>query len=406
MTRAILWLTGVAVAGFVGVASSAIVHQAKRPATSYMLGVGPLGTAQGNLAFASYAARVQSNPRAQVTARERELAAAAYRSEPLSSSALGLLILSRDGNDPARRSLLDIGGKLTRRSSLITAASIDAAARSGDEGAFFRWLSRAILTNESMRATYIRAMAQATARPGAVATLAPVLGPKPSWSDRYWGYVAAMPESLENAVKLRLLLAGAPWRQTEVTATDRNLALALTKRRQFDTVQQLASGLQRVSSRRTAQHNLLTNGNFDQPSQMPPIDWELASEGNLGASINVRAKKLIISPIAGAHGYAARQLVRLEPGRYDLSWTLASNSRIGPDELVAHLSCAERQEKGGMPPVELAVGSHSKVVEVPQTPCRWYQLSIDADLPDMGSGFDAELRTIRLTPASANRLSG
>ncbi len=401
-----MWLAGAAVAGFVGVSSSAIVNQVKRPATSYMLGVAPLGTAQGNLAFASYVGRIQANPRAKVTGQERELAAAAYRGEPLSSSALGLLIVSMDSNDPGRRALLDIGGKLTRRSSLITSASIDAAARGGDEGAFFRWLSRAILTNESMRATYIRAMAQATARPGAVETLAPVLGPKPNWSDRYWGFVAAMPESLENAVELRLLLAKAPWRQSEITATDRNLALALTKRRQFDTLQQLASGLQQSPLGKATRRDRLTNGNFDRPSLLPPIDWELASTGNLGASINPQAKKLIISPIAGAHGYAARQLVRLEPGSYNLSWTLASSSQIGKDQLVVRLSCAERPEQDGISLIELAVGSHRRAVEIPQTACRWYQLSIDADLPDMGSGFDAELRTIGLTPASASHVSG
>lgn len=396
-SRIFLWLGGAALAILVGTASSVIVNQVKRPATSYALGVGPDGTAQGNLAFTTYAARQQKDPATAVSARERALAAESYQREPLSSAALGILIAStgRDGEDArVRQALLDIGGKLTRRSSLITSASIEAAARSGDEEAFFRWLSRATLTNESLRAAYIRAMAQATARPGAEATLANVLGPKPTWSDRYWNAVVQVPQSLVNAAKLRGLVARAPWRQTEISEADRVLALRLVRAGHFDAVRELAVGLGQTGVR-ADEGNIIVNAQFDRPSSLPPIDWQLATSGNLGASINAQSKALTISAISGARGYAARQLVRAEPGAYMLDWSLSSNVPLAPDTLAVRLACAE-PGGGDAHVMPLSVGRHQQPVSVTPGSCRWFWLEINVKVADAAAGFDAQLEHLIL----------
>lgn len=393
-----MWLAGTALAILVGMASSVIVNQVKRPATSYALGVGPDGTAQGNLAFATYAARQQKDPATAVSAEERALAAEAYQREPLSSAALGILIASmpRDGEEArVRQALLDIGGKLTRRSSLITSASIEAAARGGDEEAFFHWLSRATLTNESLRAAYIQAMAQATARPGAEAILVNVLGPKPTWSDRYWNAVVQVPQSLVTAAKLRSLVARPPWRQTEISEADRALALRLAGAGHFDAVRELAVGLgQARASQRTG--NVIVNAQFDRPSSLPPIDWQLATSGNLGASINAQSKALIISAISGARGYAARQLVYAEPGAYVLDWALSSNAPLAPDTLEVRLACADAGPAAGAHVVPLAVGRHQQSISLASEPCRWFWLEINVKVADAGAGFDAQIEHLIL----------
>lgn len=403
--RTILWFAGSALAALVGVSSSVIVSQVKQPATSVQLGIGPVGLAQGNLAFASYAARQQKDPKASVSARERALAAAAYRSEPLSSAALGMLVASmngREADDGTRQALLDIGGKLTRRSSLINSASIEAAARSGDEGAFFRWLSRAILTNESVRAVYIRAMAQATARPGAEATLVQVLGPNPTWAGRYWNAVVTVPQSLVNAAKLRVLVARAPWRQTEIGDADRLLALRLTRNGHFDDARNLAVGLGQAGPKEAGTGNLVVNAQFDRPSLLPPIDWQLASSGNLGASIDAKGKNLTISAISGARGYAARQLVRMKPGTYSVDWALSSNAPLPDGALTARLSCAEGGTANTDTVVPLVAGSHRKPISS-SSACQWFWFEINVNVSDAGSGFDAQLRHLTLNPVATGK---
>ncbi|WP_447754603.1 hypothetical protein [Sphingopyxis fribergensis] len=298
-----------------------------------------------------------------------------------------------------RRALLDVGGKLTRRSSLITSASMVTAARRGNDDAFFLWLSRAILTNEGLRTVYIEAMAKATARPGAEATLVRVLGPKPSWSDRYWKSVVSVPQSLVNASKLRILVAKAPWHQIEIDEADRVLALRLTQAGHFEAVRQLADGLGQGGLRPVGNGNIVTNPQFARPSLLPPIDWQLASSGNLGASIDVKRKVLSISAIAGARGYAARQLVELTPGNYRISWNLAANNAsLERNVLTARLDCAEQSAAGaaGPAPIDLSVGLQHGNIAVPAIACRWYWLSINVNVSDVSSGFDAQLSHLRL----------
>lgn len=396
IARISLWVTAGVLAVLVGASSAAIADQVKYPRTSAAIGIGPMGQARANLAFASFAVRQKQDPKTAVSARERKLASIAYRSEPLSSAALGMIIASTD-RGVTRQSLLDFGGRLTRRSSLITSASIEAAALRGDETGFFRWLSRAILTNESLRVTYIGAMAQATARPGADATLAPVIGAKPAWADRYWSVVVGVPQSLVNAAKLRVRVAGAPWRQTAVTDSDRVLALYLARDGHFDAVRQLALGLG-LDSRDAARHaNGFVNTDFSRQPLLPPIDWQLASSGNLGATIDPDSKQLVISAIAGARGYAARELVMLSPGAYEIEWDIADTAALEKGVLAARINCAEREgASNAAQSVNLGVGRQRANLVIANNGCRWYWLSIDLDVPDASAGVDVRLRHLNL----------
>ncbi|PQM27437.1 hypothetical protein CVO77_02225 [Sphingopyxis lindanitolerans] len=397
VARILLWLTAGVLTVLVGASSAVIASQVKYPSRSVIIGVGPMGQAKANLAFASYAARQKQDVKAVISPRERKLASVAYRSEPLSSAALGILIASMDRAEGARRqALLDLGGKLTRRSSLITSASIEAAALRGDEPSFFLWMSRAILTNESLRSLYLKAMAQATARPGAATTLAPFIGPKPSWSDRYWNAVVSVPASLENAAKLRVLVAGAPWRQTEISDADRILARRLADYGHFDALQQMVAALDRTPSSRLAE-GAVFNGDFSRPSALPPIDWALASSGNLGATIDPEHKLLAISAIAGARGYAARRLVELAPGAYEMEWDIVGDAALEKNVLTARVACAETGSNPDTAQViNLGVGHQRASLTIASDTCRWYWLSVNVNVPDMSAGIDAQFRRLNL----------
>lgn len=399
--RIIGWFLSAVLALMVGLSSQVIANQSKSPATAYRLGFGPIATARANFAFATFAARKRDNPNAAVSDTERRLAFQSLRSEPLSSAAFGILVVSMTGESEARlrQSLLEQGGKLTRRSSLITSASIEATARRGDDKSFFIWLSRALLTDEKMRSAYIAAMAEATSRDGAVEALAPVVGRDPMWSKYYWTAVLSRKASLLNAAKLRATIAQAPWHHQEIMETDRLLARALVANRQFDAARQLAVGLGQVGSRGAGQ-NLLTNGDFSRRPLFPPFDWQLATSGSLGASISAHEDLLTISAIAGAYGYATRQLVELAPGSYVLGWDLSGSAAAGSGMAVARLACAENApDPKAAQSIPLKNGAHKQNLTVPADACRWYWLSVDVAVPDNAAGMDLSLRNISLVAA-------
>ncbi|MFD2987030.1 hypothetical protein [Sphingopyxis terrae] len=403
-SRILLALGGGVAALAVALSSAVIANQVKNPGTAVALGIGPSALARGNLAFATYAARQKTDRTTAITAEERELALQAFRREPLSSAALGMIIASMPEQDAQRRSaLLDVGARMTRRSSMITSASIEAAARTHNEPAFFQWLSRAILTSPGLRTAYVTAMAQATARPGAEQTLAPVIGQGPSWADTYWNAVVAVPDSLENAAKLRILVAGAPWRQQAVMDSDRVLAIRLVGNGHFDAARNLALALGgKEAAPARGGGDLLMNGNFNHAPTLPPIDWQLSSLGNLGASIDATQKSLVISAIGGARGYAARQLIHLEPGRYRLSWNLAANGALPQNALIARLQCLEDVSSPDNRSIPLTTGQNAADLSLASATCRWFWMGIGVDVPDGGAGFDAQFKRIILTSMASD----
>ncbi len=256
--------------------------------------VPPFGGACANLAAATYADRRLKNAKSVVLKPERMLALQAYRAEPLSANALAILIApAQEKIDPRdRRALLALAGKVTRRNSLINAESIELAGRSDDKQAFFRWLSRSILTNDVARKSYVAVIAQATSMPGAVEGLTPVIGAAPNWAPDYWRAVVQYPQSLGNAAKLRTALVQRPWRQTTIQAMDERLVLGLVQYGQFDEAFGLAEALAPPKWRDRGQSSRLINGRFGAQPHFAPLDWELAAMGNLGATIEPARKRL------------------------------------------------------------------------------------------------------------------
>ncbi|WP_411338709.1 hypothetical protein V6U71_12140 [Sphingopyxis sp. J-6] len=405
MFRLLGWLAAAVAAIFVAVSSYVVANQVRSPLAAHGVGFPPGATAAANAAFASLAMRRQQDANAAVSRTEYAMAYDAYQSEPLASSAIGLIIASKTGKADAglRESLLRSAGKLTRRSSLIASESINAAGLRGDDKTFFLWLSRAMLTNTKLRSAYVGAMAEATARNGSVAALTPVLGTDPDWSQYYWRAVLSRPNSLANAAKLRTAIAAAPWGKRDVRTTDRRLAEALARTGQFDAAHQLGVGLGQAQPLASARANLLNNGDFARQPVLPPIDWQLATSGSLGASISPQDDRLAISAIAGANGYVARQIVQLVPGNYNVGWELTSNADMRGSEATIRLTCAERGQAGqNAQSIALEEGRKAGTFSIAPSPCRWYWFSVNVSVADDASGFDASLLAISLTRSAGN----
>ncbi len=396
--RALGWLIALATGIAVGLSSYAISNETVAPQKSLAVGMPPSALASGNLALKSLGERRARDTGAMVNTREVSMARRAYRSEPLAASAVALQALSLSGNADSKRlqALLELAGRLSRRSVLVNTSLIEAAAKRDDRRAFFSWLSRAMLTNSEASHAYGTAMAEATARDGAVDALIDVLGPKPRWSDSYWELVIRRPDSLANAARIRKALAQNRWRQTEVERTDEDLVLGLAGVGRFDEARQLADALRPI---KRSNGNLLINGSFAGSPALAPFDWKLATLGNLGASIDSSNRQLVVSAVGGASGSAAQQLVQLVPGNYRLTWTMLSSARMSADTMSVRIFCAEPDADSAVRiSIPLLRGKHSKNVQIGDGLCRWHWVSINVVLPDDALGIDAMVSDISLAP--------
>lgn len=404
MARIIGWVGAAIVAILAGVFSFVIAKEGRSPATAHAIGFPSTGLVQANFAARTYGLRKARNVEARVNAAEQRLAFEGYRREPLSISALALIAeaMTEAADRRDRQKLLELAGQLTRRNAFVSNELMTSAAVRGDDKVFFRWLSRLILTNREMRESYVGAMAQATARPGAIAALAPIIGEAPSWTDFYWRKLVRQPESLVNGTRLRIAVAGAPWKQTEIGPSDRDLSLALVNRGEFDVASDLATALSAGSSPPRATANRLVNGDFARTPVLPPFDWDLTTAGNMGASIDPKARNLNISAIAGSRGPVARQLVRLTPGAYELRWLLSTDSPIEPDALSIGIRCAERGRDAGIAlDISLNVGTQRRSIDIPESACRWFWYNVETRIDDGSPGVDVILEMLSLTPRAA-----
>ncbi|WP_152998586.1 hypothetical protein [Sphingopyxis sp. H115] len=405
-TRTLGWLAALALAAVAGLWSYAIASEARAPAKSLAVPTPFDGVARAELAFRSFAARTARDPAARIDPTERALALQGYRAEPLSPAALGIVAMAMtDPKDAARRqSLLENASLLSRRSVLVSNEMIKLAAARNDDTAFFTWLSRLMLTGVEARRVYGAAMAEATAKPGAVAALTPILGAKPRWADYYWTLVVGRPNSWVNAASLRGAVARPPYRQTAVSLTDQTLLARLVRVGKFAEAHALARDLGLRGSQGGA---LLQNGDFAAAPLLAPFDWELSAEGNLGASIDAKNKQMTVSAIGGASGAAARQILRLAPGNYKLSWAISSATPFEPGTIAAGLRCADPRVQVASPaPIPLTAGQSDADWTVPASDCQWYWFSIDARVPDGGVGLDAYLDRVSLAGAVAPRAEG
>lgn len=397
-TRVIGWAAAATLATFVGLSSAVIVNQVRAPARSLAIGVTPTGVAEGRMAFDFYRRALGADPNATVKAGWERMARRSYAAEPLETGALGLIAAAwAEAADARRLALLHAAGRLNRRDGLIAAQLIQLAAKAGDQDTAFRWMAHTIETDTAARGDYVRAMAEVTAREGAVDALLPLIGPRPSWTDQYWQHVIGRPNSLANAAALRVALTREPWNQRGIGDSERTLMGALVKGQRMDEAQQLALGLRQPIPSLGGRGNLIFNSDFSQSPRLPPFDWSLMATGALAASVNDGDKGLTISAIGGAQTYAARQLIRIEPGDYRLGWTLTSDAENALP-IFATVRCAESGAAGGGDFVRLPMktGTAAIRLRVPESGCRWYWLAINVATDDAASGFDATIRNLSL----------
>lgn len=393
----LLILAGLLTACLVWAQSAVIVNQRRAPARSVMIGVPPQGWAKASLSRAKQAARLGKDPKSFPPPPERRLAQEAFAAEPLATSVLPVLIqsLEADGKSVQSKRLLALAGGLTRRDNLVNAMLIDEALRRQRPERAVQLLGRAMSVDYDARYFYVERMAAATASPGAMNILAPMLGRNPKWSADYWVAVLRNPAVMPQAGDLRLRLAGKPWNLKKPASTDFDLVAELASRRQ----QRLAYNIARALGMPAPQGGeLLMGASFDREPRFPPFEWEMLQTGDMGTTIEPKARTLSISTLPAASGIAVRQIAYVPgPGSYRLRWKL-SGLKGNPDAaLKFRLTCVEPGKlKLAAAPVALTEGDGSAPLVIVGSTCNWYSATLELDAAGSSVGTDIAIQRLSL----------
>lgn len=392
----LLLAAGLVVGAAAAAQSFAIANERRAPTRTLMLGMPFNGVADASMANLLQAARVAKGPQSAPSKAEIKHAREALASEPLATSALPILIQEAEAEGRAKqaRRLLDLSGGLTRRDNLINAMLIDEAMKTEGSSRVFLLLGRAIAVDYKVRDLYVGRMAAATGSPGALNALPPVLGRDPEWATEYWATIAGNNALVLDGAKVRLRIAGAPWKLNKPDETDFRLIRELANL-DPDAALQLSQAL---GLRRSSTGDILANPNFIQKPRFVPLDWELFQSGDIGADIDRAAGRLVLSSLPAASGVAARQLVNIAaPGRYRLQWKLLGLATGADGTLKFRLACADQSKVAvSMVPVLLAPGTGGAAIDVRSSTCSWYWATLELDTSNSAAGVDVEVRQLSL----------
>mgnify|MGYP003382085094 CR=1 FL=1 len=388
---------GVLVAGVAWAQSTIIVNQRRAPGVSAAITLPPQGWANASLSRAMLGARLSKDPNSKPKKLERQLAEDAFTTEPLATSALPVLIQSLAASGKAQQSdkLLDLAGGLTRRDNLINAMLIDEELKRGRPERAVQLLGRAMSVDYDARYFYVERLAAATASPGAMDVLAPMLGRNPKWSADYWVAALRIPAVIPSAGKLRLRIAAHPWNLKQATSTDRDLIAELASRQQPALAYEIARAL---GMRPQQGGEVLIGSDFDREPRFMPLEWELIQSGDIGATIEPKERMLTISGLAGSSGIAARQLALFSSaGSYRLRWKLTGLKDAPDAALKLRLTCVGPDViRVPVAPVTMTEGAGSAMIKIPGTGCRWYSATLELDAAGSSTGVDIALRQLSL----------
>ena len=368
------------------------------------------------MSFQPLDARARAKSAEQLIVRSRANPAAIDQAEQLSLAAirrdttvalawrtLGLVALSRNHGNRAA-SMFRFAGTLSKRDLPTQLWLIEERVGANDIAGALVHYDIALRTSEGSHDVLLPVLVSATAQNNIVPAIARVLNTMPPWRRFYVRRLAADAPNPENAAFLfgLILPSASDDERRVITAAMRTMV----NKRQFSAARRVYEALTRTSSRDAP---LLRNPSFEQPNRYAPLDWLLREETDLSAEQRASGNgrpglRLQVSARNGAGGNAARQLLFLSPGSYQISGLAGIVPGNRPARLSWQVQCGRangamlfRQQ---LPPLSAQVAA-SAAFAVPATGCeaQWLSLNIEPDF-DQGpvSGWFDSLTLRRLRP--------
>jgi hypothetical protein len=331
----LIWLAGLALAGFSGMAAFSSVTSGRVPLAA--VGVTPengqVFAAAGDAILKraikeNKGALPETIPQASV-----DFALRAFAIEPLAVEALRIVALARaaEGETDEARRIMRLIPPLSKREAATNVWLSSDYARQGQEAEAFAFFDMTLRVSDSTAPLLIPPLVKGLEREELRAPLAKLLRAGPPWEGAFWIEAVRRPEVALPAMRLRMDLGR---KGDDSLAVDRGLIANLVEDRKFAE----ALVYYRFLNGTAVSKDLTFE--FERVPTFPPLDWELLADGDFSASIQPEAGKMLISAGESTRGTVARRLVLLEPGNYR---TFVAYETSLPDDVTVSLSlrCGE-----------------------------------------------------------------
>lgn len=313
------------------------------------------------------------------------LAQRAYESEPVTPGAIALLAMGKPISQ--ERALMNEAYKLSRREQLINGWMITDSGAREDVAALLKHYDTTIRTNASTHMVLTPIMADALENEYAIDPFSDLLLTNPPWRELFWKQVVQKPGSLQNAVLLRGKMLDLT--DHKEAGYDAELIVALIKNKQFDESQKFYRRLSK-----NAKSRIVKNSSFEQASKYQPIDWQLFSTGEYGATID--DGDLNLNAIRNSGGIFARQLVEI-PKRTVRADVQLNDNPAASANLFLSLSCAEDiANKPQRIRISLKEKSVQREIDNSNSSCDFYWLDITGRASENSDGFDVTVKSVNL----------
>lgn len=316
----------------------------------------------------------------------RDLALRAIIAEPTTSEAVGIFALSRP--ESVRRKLMQEAIRLSRRDSLTRGWMILDSAQANDLEGLLKYYDISLRTSVAAGDAMLPVMAQALGQEGFIGSFDRMLRSDPPWAGQFWTAVLSQPQSLANAVQLRILLDDE--KLPRDSFRDHQLISQLVDSYDYES----ADRLYQILQKQIGQPAIVKDGDFSDKPEFPPVDWQTISEGEYGADISDGTLRL--SAINNAGGLFARQLIRLPSGLLELK---ATRPDQGDSSAIVsiNLVCAEKIANLPLPiTIKLDFGDTTRKIRNFDSKCGYYWLNVLGRAGANGRGYDEEISSISI----------
>ncbi|HEV7660392.1 MAG TPA: hypothetical protein VGO55_11155 [Allosphingosinicella sp.] len=243
-----------------------------------------------------------------------QLARDALRRDPTVVMAWRMLGVAAAARNQAARAarMFHFAGTLSKRDLPTQLYLIEERVQQNDIGGALRQYDATLRTSGASHEILLPILVSAIGNDGIVEPLAALLNSGPPWRRAFMERLAAGTPDPAGLVQLIQLTHGSA--SPEEKAQIATAMQAMINRRQFAPAMRVYQLLAAADSRGS---QLLRNGGFDRPNPYPPLDWQLLSGVDVGGE--QQSDRLRIHAASGSGGLAARQLLLLAPGNYEIS---------------------------------------------------------------------------------------
>lgn len=272
---------------------------------------------------------------------------AAYRHDPLAVDAITAVALATalSGNEAKATRLFRYIDRLTRREPETQLWLIEQEVRRNDIRAALTHYDVALRTNPRMRDLLYPVLISASSEQPIAREVNRLLATRPGWDRDFLTHIAYRGADPGAMVQVSRGLL-----RPDV-AEDREILLILLRRlvalNRYDLAWRVHDEIGRQSA---ASRALLRDGNFASDGALPPFDWQFAAQTELIPERRPRADgrgyALYLPADSATEGEAARQLLRLPSGAYELQGVAGDVPADPRRRPVVSISCAAQSGAG------------------------------------------------------------